>query len=73
LTKGDRIKGWSLNGTNKDIDISTLKCEDNLKILTIWKYKNNKWLLNTNIKNNLNLDNFDIIKANEGFWVNCKQ
>jgi hypothetical protein len=65
-------KGWSLNGTNQNISVSNLECLENGTISTVWKYKNLEWLLSTKINNDLNLESFNNIEKNEGFWVNCK-
>jgi hypothetical protein len=62
---------WNLVGTNKDLKVNNLSCH-NGDIKTIWKYKNEKWLLNTKVKNDLNLESFETINANEGFCVNCE-
>ena len=63
--------GWHLLGVGSDTSISSFSCT-NGDIQSIWKYKNKKWQLNTNASNSLNLDSFDTIDANEGFWVLCK-
>ncbi len=64
--------GWSLNGTIKDTSTSYIECKDE-NVKSIWKFKNNTWYINSNLKKfiDLNIENFDTIKANEGFWVNC--
>jgi len=59
---------WNLNGTNKDINTTDISCNSG-DIKSIWKYKNETWMLNTDIENNLDLESFDTIYANEGFWI----
>lgn len=57
--------GWTLAGTNKPINISTIKCINN-SIPIIWKYKNNHWYLHYK-----NKKDFEKIEKNEGFWIRC--
>jgi hypothetical protein len=63
--------GWNLAGTNTKINIKEIECS-NSTLNSIWKYKNNYWMLRTDKPNTLNLESFDSIEANEGFWVECK-
>jgi uncharacterized alpha/beta hydrolase family protein len=56
---------WTLAGTNKDINVSTLKCDNN-SIPLIWEYKNNRWKIHYKEK-----QDFNIINKNSGFWVGC--
>ncbi len=65
-------KGWQLAGVGDDTKTSILQCE-NAKVRSIWKYKDGKWLLKTDVPNTLNLETFDTIKANEGFWIECAE
>ncbi len=62
--------GWHLNGTNKDIPIDDITCQNGTPT-TIWKYQGDSWELHTNIQNSLGLEDFTTINANEGYWVNC--
>ena len=64
-------RGWSLAGTSKDLSVDDIECIDS-KLLSIWKYKDKKWQLHTNISNDLGLQDFTAIEANEGFWVDCE-
>lgn len=67
--------GWSLGGIGVDISsVDSFACKNNSNhSAIIWTFKNNNWLIN-------NLDNsyfptvtrFEDLKANSGFWVNCK-
>jgi C1A family cysteine protease len=54
--------GWSLNGTNKDVNISDMGCSSG-SLQRVWKYSNNSWSSDTSITK---------INANEGFWVYCQ-
>jgi hypothetical protein len=63
--------GWNLAGTNTTINTKEIECS-NSTVNSIWKYKNNSWMLRTDKPNTFNLYSFDTIKANEGFWVHCK-
>jgi len=65
--------GWNLIGTNSDLSIKNIKCPNSYHVSSIWKFKNGKWLMHTNIQNSLNLEDFDTIFANEGSWVYCKK
>jgi uncharacterized alpha/beta hydrolase family protein len=56
--------GWSLAGTNKEINASSIKCINNSSPI-IWKY-NNKWQVYFKEKKDFNL-----IEKNEGYWVGC--
>ena len=70
LTTQIYLNKWNLVGTAKDIETTSLNCKEK-EVQSIWKYKNNTWLLKTKVANNLNLESFDTIKANKGFWINC--
>ena len=63
-------KGWHLIGAKIDMDISILSCLDS-SLVSIWKYYDNQWELNTNISNNNDLNSFEYIYQGEGFWINC--
>lgn len=63
--------GWTLAGTGVDLDTTELSCNNDDTISVIWKYKNEQWLLATDIANNLNLESFNTINKNEGFWIHC--
>ncbi|MBN2782882.1 MAG: hypothetical protein JXQ66_06545 [Campylobacterales bacterium] len=62
--------GWSLAGTSSDLNSSDISC-NGATLNSIWKYKNNSWMLRTDIPNSLNLKSFESIDANDGFWVQC--
>jgi uncharacterized alpha/beta hydrolase family protein len=58
-------KGWTLSGTNKEINASIIKCENN-SIPIIWEYKNNSWRVYYQ-----NKKEFNKLAKNSGFWVRC--
>ena len=62
--------GWTLNGTNKDINVSEISC-NNGELQNIWKYSNNSWQLYTALDTEYNFEIFNTIKKNEGFWISC--
>lgn len=63
--------GWSLAGTNKDINVSEISCSQG-NYYNSWRYINNEWKLNINSNQTFPYENFDLISSNEGFWVYCK-
>jgi hypothetical protein len=65
----DRI-GWSLAGSSIDIDsLFNLTCKDAV-LDAIWEYKDDTVGWKVYIKDVV--DEIQQIKANEGFWVHCK-
>ncbi len=71
LTTYNYSIGWTLAGTNRDLDVNKIICEDGSQPKSIWEFKDNKWLLHTT-SNNKTYSSFDSISANNGFWINCK-
>ena len=57
-------KNWTLAGTNRDVNITLIKCNASFKI--IWKYINNTWKVYYKDKKE-----FNKIRKNRGFWVGC--
>ena len=62
--------GWSLNGTNKDINTTNISC-GNANLTSVWKYTNNSWKLYTPSDLYTSYEEFDLINKNDGFWVKC--
>ena len=65
-------EGWTLAGTNKDINVSKITCKNGSQLQAIWEFKHNKWLLHTANTNNKTYNSFDTISSNDGFWVDCE-
>lgn len=67
--------GWSLNGIGVDKNLSAdMFCRDtNSSIKSIWRLNEfADWEINTPDSTFMpTLQRFDIIKQNEGFWINC--
>ena len=66
--------GWNLVGTGTNI--SDLSIFDNAKIIWKWDNANQKWMaysaneyIKSTIKNNSDIELFDKINSNEGFWI----
>jgi uncharacterized alpha/beta hydrolase family protein len=57
-------KGWTLAGTNKELNATIIKCDEANPI--IWKYKNHQWKVYYKEKKE-----FTTIEKNSGFWVGC--
>mgnify|MGYP000258707258 CR=1 FL=1 len=64
-------EGWTLSGTNKDINVTDLSC-NNSEFTIAWKYNSNTWQYSSQQIQNVDFSTFDTIFANEGFWVYCK-
>jgi len=64
------VKQWTLGGTSKDLNVSDIKCMNEKQLNSVWKYSQG-WSVYTPLDIATDLDTFDTIKANEGFWVNC--
>jgi len=58
--------GWNLAGTNREINVSDIKCPTQSSNFIVWKYKNNSWQLYSKDKKD-----FTKIEKNSGFWVDC--
>ena len=64
-------KGWNLKGTENNLTVTNLECVDSL-LNSAWKYTEGTWKLYTPIVGNYNIESFDTINKNEGFWIDCK-
>ena len=67
---GVTVTRWNLSGTDKELQTSAVSCSG-VEPKSIWKYKNEIWLLNTKVSNSLGLESFTSIDTNDGFWVEC--
>ena len=63
--------GWTLNGTNSDLNASTVSCQS-AQLQSIWKYIDGLWKVYTPLNATNDYGSFEIINKNEGFWVHCK-
>jgi len=63
--------GWTLAGSAKEIKTDELYCKNNTKPISLWIYEGG-WKLKTDRDIKTDLETFDTISKNRGFWVNCK-
>lgn len=68
---GNYSSGWHMLGVGTDTPLSSYGCTSG-SVVSAWKYIDNSWQLHTSVPNNLNFTSFDMIDANEGFWLDCQ-
>jgi hypothetical protein len=62
--------GWSLNGTDQNVSVSSLGCLGG-NLMGVWKYSEGAWQVSDNT-GFPDLTQFTEISEKEGFWVNCE-
>jgi hypothetical protein len=65
-------KDWSIHGTNKEIDSSTIQCATGSKLGAVLKLKDDKWSIYMPDTIIPNIENFTHIYPNEGYMVWCE-
>jgi hypothetical protein len=61
--------GWSLNGTNKDVNGTDISCSSG-SVHSVWRFESNSWEVYTTLSTSIPI--FTTVQKNDGFWVNCQ-
>jgi hypothetical protein len=63
--------GWSLNGTNQDVNGTDISCSSG-SVHSVWRFESNSWEVYTPSPVVTTITKFTTLEKNDGFWVDCQ-